>query len=72
MPKAKQAQPPPWDDPAQSKKFMKDAAELMSADGPQLFERAMEALARPAQLPAKQDRRIIRKPKAANQKGGGG
>lgn len=47
-----QAQPPP-DDPVQSERFMKHAAEMMSADGAELFERAMETLAKPAELPDK-------------------
>ena len=51
MPKAKQARPPTRDDPAQSERFMKDAAKLASADGAQLFERAMESLVQPATLP---------------------
>jgi hypothetical protein len=47
MPKAKQARPPP-DDPAQSERFMKDAAELAGDDAGKLFERAMQSIARPA------------------------
>lgn len=59
----KQARPPP-DDPAQSERFMKDAAELVSADGAQLYERAMETLARPTGLPKKADAPIINASKA--------
>lgn len=68
MPKIKQAHPPPWDDPAQSEKFVRDAAELMSADGAQLFERAMETLAMPAQLPSNPVDPIIRTMKAGKKK----
>ncbi|WP_421882563.1 hypothetical protein [Methylibium sp.] len=45
---------------------MKDAAELASADGAQLFERAMESLVRPAMLPAKAAGPIIDPTKAGN------
>lgn len=59
MPKAKQAQAPPRDDPAQSEKFLKDAAELMSADGAQLFECTMEEIAKSARLPVDAEFAII-------------
>ena len=66
MPKAKQ--PPPKDDPIQSERFIKDAEELMSADGAQLFERAMETLAKPAELPGRVIKPIIQPSKAAKKK----
>lgn len=67
MQKAKPARPPP-DNPAQSERFMKDAAELMSADGAQLFERAMETLAKPTELPVKAGKPIIQPSKVAKKK----
>ncbi len=70
MPKAKQARPPP-DDPAQSERFVKDAAELMSADGAKLYERAMETLAHPAPLRAKPDQPIMKPSKAGKKKPAG-
>jgi hypothetical protein len=70
MPKAKQARPPP-DDPAQSERFMKDAAELMSADGAQLYERAMETLVQPTKLPAQARKPIIGSAKAGKKKPAG-
>lgn len=66
MPKAKQAQPPP-DDPAQSKRFLKDAAQLAGKDGEQLFERALQSIARPSP-PTRSDAPIIEAPKAGKKK----
>ena len=47
MPKAKQARPPP-DNTAQSERFLKDAADLITPDGVKSFERALQSIARPA------------------------
>lgn len=67
----KQARPPP-DDPAQSERFVKAAAEMIGGDdGGALFERAMEQIAKPAGLPAEGKRAIISKPKAVKKKAAG-
>lgn len=59
MPKRKPPQPPPNEDPEQSKRFMKFAGTLATEDTESLFENAMSAIAKPARLPDGQDREII-------------
>ena len=71
MQKAKRQARPRPDDPVQSERFMKDAADLMTADGGQLFERAMETLARPQKLPKRKDEAIIETLKSRQKKTGG-
>lgn len=68
MQKAKKEARPPPDDPVQSERFMKDAAEFMVADGAQAFERAMEVLVQSSQLPVKTATSIMKPATAAKKK----
>ncbi len=67
MEKAKKRTRPPPDDPAQSERFVKQAAELMGQEGSALFERAMKTVVRPAKLPLKPDEAIMKMPGADTQ-----